>query len=84
MDIKLNLVEHFDQLKNPGDASEYTKDNRIYIVWVCPKCGDQTASKTGHNWNRKTETLSPSIVHNVKLGGCGYHGWLKNGVFTEC
>ncbi len=31
--------------------------------------------------NREKPTVRPSILH---VGGCGYHGWLTNGVFERC
>ena len=49
----------------------------------CPNCGKETATARGHKhiFNRKTNSLHPSIVHDITLGGCGWHGWLKNGIF---
>jgi len=31
-----------------------------------------------------TVTLSPSIFHTAERGGCGWHGYLTNGVFAPC
>ena len=27
-------------------------------------------------------TLAPSILHDPSRGGCGWHGWLRDGVFV--
>jgi len=35
-------------------------------------------------YNPETKTYHPSIIHDKKLGGCGWHGWLINGIFKEC
>jgi len=45
--------------------------------------------KEAHSWRREGEdfeslTLHPSVHRNKKFGGCGWHGWLRDGVFTEC
>lgn len=29
-------------------------------------------------------TLAPSIHHTAERGGCGWHGFLTNGVFVPC
>ena len=31
-----------------------------------------------------TVTLSPSILHAVERGGCGWHGYLRAGRFEPC
>lgn len=86
MSIKLNLVEDFDLLINKGDAMEYLNKNLGYnqLVMVCPGCGQISASAGKHKFNKETLSYHPSIVHNKELGGCGWHGWLTNGIFKEC
>lgn len=56
---------------------------------ICPGCGDwlgMTLGGTGWKWDgdRQRPTLSPSILHNKKHGGCGWHGFLTAGEFKEC
>jgi hypothetical protein len=29
-------------------------------------------------------TLAPSILHDPAKGGCGWHGWLREGHFVPC
>lgn len=40
----------------------------------------------GPSWewdgNRDQPTLSPSLLSDPAKGGCGWHGWLKAGVFS--
>lgn len=85
MVIKLNVVDDNEKLLNKGDAIMYVGRNKnIQLAIVCPRCGRISASAGGHAYNKKTRTYHPSIVHDKKLGGCGWHGWLKNGIFTEC
>lgn len=94
MGIKANRKEKVAECWsscNPGDYS-YTKRKGLQgifgMVFVCP-CGCQAvASIPFHNapedepkWNwdgdEDAPTLSPSL-HNLN---CGWHGFLRNGVF---
>jgi len=88
--VKLNLLEDIDDVKKSGDAimayGYHTKSGKkiLQLIICCPQCGKTSASAGNHIYNRKTQTYHPSIVHNVELGGCGWHGWLRNGVFISC
>lgn len=83
--MKLNLVDNHDDLKNRGDAHTVIgHGGRIQLILVCPGCGEASGSAGSHVYNKETQSYTPSIVHDKKLGGCGWHGWLKNGIFTEC
>jgi len=82
--MKLNLVTGNEQLLNRGDARVVTKNGLTQLVIACPRCGVVSASRGKHVYNKKTQTYKPSIVHDIKFGGCGWHGWLTNGEFTEC
>ena len=53
--------------ENPLNAERILKDVEPYPRW----------KRTGETLD--TLTLSPSI-HDVTPGGCGWHGWVKNGV----
>jgi hypothetical protein len=87
--------EHGADLARPGEYSFYVRDGvegTAGMVFFCP-CGCQRHSlefdncpDTGRprwHWdgNRTKPTISPSI-HNSKT--CGWHGFLRNGVFEEC
>lgn len=89
----MNKIKVFLNLDNenypskPGDGYEYYDSDKVLkLAWCCPKCGQTTTTAKGsnHNWEPKTKSLTPSIIHSKELGGCGWHGWLKNGEFIEC
>lgn len=84
MNLKLNLVDDNEKLLNKGDAMIYLDGQIKKLAIVCPGCGKVSASAGNHVYNEETKTYHPSIVHNKALGGCGWHGWLRNGYFTEC
>jgi len=60
------------------------------LLIKCPGCGEASAlplhgrtDKHDPGWdlkNRSPLTLHPSIHHDVK--SCGWHGFLRNGVFS--
>lgn len=54
------------------------------LIICCPRCGK---TSTGvHTYNPETKTLYPSIVCNSIKDDetkCDYHGWLRNGIFTD-
>jgi transposase len=81
--VNLNLVEDIEDVKNPADGMVVIdKDNNVYhLIWICPSCGQRTTGK--HKYDRATRSLHPSIVHNLDLGGCGWHGWLTDGLFKD-
>lgn len=71
-------------------------DGSFYgFMIACPGCGRNSAMRVGEqkpalspSWQASgniddvtTLTLTPSI--NC-VGCCGWHGWLKNGVFQSC
>jgi len=64
-----------------GDRAEY---ERIAIEFTNPLDGKGPYRKDGHTWEREgttfeTLTLKPSIL---RVGGCGWHGWVTNGEVT--
>lgn len=54
----------------------------------CPGCGEMGSPRNGARWTIEagsfddvsTLTLSPSIAKSC----CGWHGYLRNGVFESC
>ncbi len=85
MEIKLNIVEDIDECQRKGDAVIVIGRNDLkQLIICCPQCGKTSGSAGNHVYNEETKSYTPSIVHNKELGGCGYHGWLKNGVFSNC
>ncbi len=82
--MKLNLVDDNEKLLHKGDAMVYTANGVKKLAIVCPGCGKVSASAGNHVYNEVTKTYHPSIVHDKKLGGCGWHGWLRDGEFKAC
>lgn len=84
--MKLNLVDDDDLLINPGDAVVYWNEakQRHQLIMICPGCGKRSGSAGNHSFDKTTLSYTPSIVHDPKLGGCGWHGWLTNGEFKPC
>lgn len=82
--MKLNLVKNIDDVVSPGDAIRVIgKNNVLQLIICCPGCGKISSSRGSHVFDPKTKSYYPSIVHNKNLGGCGWHGWLKNGEFKS-
>jgi hypothetical protein len=81
-----------------GDYSLYSAhgdpDNKpIGIHFRCPGCGEVIAIDNGMyepnshpKWaiNFETLTATPSILHSRDGRGCGWHGYLTNGVLVPC
>ncbi len=90
MNTELNLVKNIFFIENPGDACivggihSETKKKIKQLAICCPSCGELSSSAGNHIFNEETNSYTPSIVHDTDLGGCGWHGWLTNGVFTTC
>ena len=66
------------------DKNDRKKITSYGLIICCPRCGKSSTGE--HIYNPKTKTLHPSIVCNSinnKGVKCDYHGWLRNGVFTD-
>ena len=77
----------------PG-AIHYPDDPPSDIFLRCPGCGEASAlaigldgikpdgaPSWGHTGPLETPTLTPSIHHDTPA--CGWHGWLRDGVFAS-
>lgn len=84
-DVEFKLVEDDELLTEPGRAVMFTyPDQSLGLILCCPQCGKASSSSTGgHKYNPETQTVTPSIIHDKKLGGCGWHGFLRNGKFSN-
>lgn len=83
--MKINLVDDIDHVEKSGDAWPYYDKEKdcMRLVLACPRCGGISASAGSHKWDAQTQTYTPSIVHSVALGGCGWHGYIRNGEFVD-
>lgn len=82
----------------PGDVEALAIDGIVWgYGFACPGCGakgflalhtenpePRWTVTAGDVARPETVTLSPSILHTPRLGGCGWHGYLRNGVFAPC
>jgi hypothetical protein len=82
----------------PGSIEPRAIDGRVWgYGYACPGCGSRswlalTDDNPGPRWTvtagdpaqPATVSLSPSILHAVERGGCGWHGYLTNGVLAPC
>ena len=83
--MKANLVdiEVLEEMQ-PGDVMSFNKvltsglEIKKGIIYCCPKCGETSAGTENHEFNISTMNVKPSIIHR-----CGYHGYLKDGIFTN-
>lgn len=81
----------------PGSVTFATDGNgqEVNLCIRCPGCGEKSAMDLstaerkpggqGSVWNvtqRDPLTLFPSVHHTTEKGGCGWHGWLQNGVWV--
>lgn len=91
-DLQGKLVKDFDEALNAGDFW-WTGEPPLRLNFVCPcGCGsvggvsvrkDENDRGGNHpiwGWNENKEqpTIQPSIKF---VGGCGWHGFLTNGIF---
>ncbi len=51
----------------------------IGIIFRCPGCSKLISINEGWKLDLSTMTVTPSILHDKKKGGCGWHGYLTNG-----
>lgn len=79
----------------PGEPGAVRLLNAETLVMACPGCGRVSAMSVGNpkpakgpSWllagdatKPETVTLSPSI--NC-VGCCGWHGWLRAGIYESC
>lgn len=82
----------------PGDVEALAIDGPVWgYGFACPGCGSRSflalstenpeprwSVTAGDAAHPSTVTLSPSIFHAVERGGCGWHGYLRGGVFVPC
>jgi Family of unknown function (DUF6527) len=65
-------------------CGNHDEDHRCYVPFEHPIDGGPVLERKG--WQRtgdtfETLTLAPSIL---RVGGCGWHGWIRNGEVITC
>lgn len=77
--VALNIRQDADSWElGKGEGFVYRReDGSDGLGFGCPRCG--YVASGGHRYANRS--LTPSIV--CAKDGCGYHGWLRDGVFTE-
>ena len=64
--------------------------HRVYVAISNPLDGGSPITDKGEpSWSRDGDTfegltLSPSINKPTSIGGCGWHGWIRNGEVISC
>jgi hypothetical protein len=86
------IVESWDELEAAGAGAVFRMDEGHLII-RCPGCGQMSELRVGpgedhprwilQGWPDRA-TLTPSVHHARELGGCGWHGWLRNGAWVSC
>ena len=83
-------VSDIEQVIAPGEY--WVSDSRETLVFCCPGCGRRAAINirptregySGPSWDMTIDgdgiTLHPSIN---AVGCCGWHGWLRQGMFSH-
>jgi len=93
MTIKAKLSEDAVSDERAGVYQfSYGQDGgKVGLILRCPGCREVSflpfrSGIHSEEWNLLNEDpieLTPSIHHDTKLGGCGWHGWLRNGEFQR-
>lgn len=97
---RLAPAEVFDTGFAPGDVRLVTDTPGGPVtgyIFGCPGCGTRSilhigTGPAGHTWHvtagdaahPEGVTLRASILHDPQHGGCGWHGYLTNGVLRPC
>lgn len=90
--VPLKIVDGFANARNAGDGywlPNAESPERLHFLCPCG-CGSTAgiAVKGEHAWqwdgDKEKPTATPSILVNGRGQGCGWHGYLTNGVFQEC
>jgi len=98
MEIEAKRVDGFDDLKEPGDfilTSRIGIEADTGLLFVCPcGCGEfggvsfdvpEADGLSGPKWTWNGDRDRPTIASSIRrVGGCGWHGFLNDGVFRSC
>jgi hypothetical protein len=96
-EVPFNRVASYEEMLKPGDSmwsgSENPDEFPGRLMFICPcGCGSVAGIKVAgeHKWEWNGDfdkpTCTPSILINAHRDppGCGWHGYLTDGVFRSC
>ena len=82
------MMKTKEEVTQPGDVFEETSEGLLWFICPCGSCRGRSFLKLGKkagvpspswDFDRETVTLHPSL----NMVG-HWHGWLKNGQWSEC
>ena len=87
MKLPVTIVKDISEATEPGSIEPRHIDGVLQGYAIrCPGCNNESwlpvRGKSG--WVSISEdpiTINPSVFHTKEAGGCGWHGYLKNGVW---
>lgn len=93
MSITAKKVESIDEADVAGAYQfiDSPDGGKAGLALRCPGCRQASFLPFTDNFHEQEWDLlnedpievTPSIHHATKDGGCGWHGWLRNGVFER-
>lgn len=98
--MKATIVPDIDETEEPGAVEirrmpdGFDRAGEICgLAICCPGCGEKSwlpvrkENKSDHDWQLQSEDplhIEPSVFHTKERGGCGWHGYLRNGEWKPC
>lgn len=93
--MEAKITTAYEEFENGKAGDVFLSESLGAYLIKCPGCSmmlrlpikqNAGSKEKPWDWNGDLEkpTLSPSIFHVKGYSGCGWHGWLRNGVFKEC
>jgi hypothetical protein len=67
---------------------EGADDFGVGFLICCPGCGQLGGARQGHKWTvsggSATDVTTLSLTPSIQKHCCGWHGYLRHGVFESC
>jgi len=88
-EVKATKVEAFENMKSPGDFMwHFNEGIPDRMTFACPcGCGafGGVLVKGEHAWGWNGDLEKPTTTPSIRfVGGCNWHGYLTDGIFTSC
>lgn len=72
----------------PGEI--FKNDRGKWLIFRCPRKGHQCQisirpqrNASGASWDVSGEEGAPTVSPSINCGGCGWHGFIRNGEFSD-